>query len=291
MKFITSLFCLGLILGGCGLASFRSAEVDEDLSRVPGDTDAISGAADASAAPNSDGSQDTDEDISKIRESEANSLESFVELEEVPSASAWQTKQCSEGQQQTISQKLLFPQRKSCHFSSGDNLEKRAGYMQAYEKQQVVHNLPDNVVLCSMELTSQDQNLQYGDYLFLTLNDHILVASEIGWANFFLTDQGTKSWNWDTLKGQQHTPIEIGNQYGTPYCLGDTNCQVPKHDEAGPFAYGVQFAETNPEFYKSLELSKVLEFHLMVTGDDDHHDCFHTKFDLDLVINYVVPSK
>jgi hypothetical protein len=192
---------------------------------------------------------------------------------------------CQNGDYEVQTQRLNFNQRQECRFGAGDNLPRLGGFMQAKEEQTIALTLPEKTVLCGMELASPAQDLHYDDYLFLTLNQNVLVASEVGWADLLTVEgQTVKPWNWEALKGQDHAPVEGDALYGTPYCLGDEGCQVPMHDATGGFAYGLDFAAADQSFYDKLSTAQELAFTVIATGDDDDGDCDHSTFQLDLTL-------
>ncbi|SMF81238.1 hypothetical protein [Pseudobacteriovorax antillogorgiicola] len=187
----------------------------------------------------------------------------------------------------TFRQALPFPQTANCNFGQGLNMPTAAGVMTAHEKQTVSIELPQRSVVCSVDLKSASADLLYDDYFFVNLNQTILVASELGWAQFFDKAGDLISWNWDKVKGQAHAQVEQDpNLYGVQYCLADEACQVPGHDEQGSFALNLDMKKV-PVLAERLAEEKVLSFDVIATGDDDPDDCDHSDLTLNVSIEYV----
>jgi hypothetical protein len=192
---------------------------------------------------------------------------------------------CAEGNYEVQTQRLNFNQRQECRFGQGGNLGRLSGFMQAREKQAITLTLPENTVLCGFDLASPAQDLHYDDYLFLNLNQRVLVASETGWADLLTVEgQRFKNWDWSKLKGQDHAPVETDALYGTPYCHGDEDCQVPMHDATGGFQYQLDFAAVDKALYEEISESREMNFSVVATGDNNDGDCDHSTFQLDLAL-------
>lgn len=268
-------FCLQV---SCGISSFRTADDELDASRSDKE-DLLVGEADAIA-----------EEAGTIKEEIATVInQSIVSVVEEKADSSMELKLCSDGQVKEKTERLLFPKRKHCSFGAGDNLKPRSGYMQAREIDSILVELEEKTIICDMALISRSKELHYDDYMFFTLNDTILIASETGWADYFPTgENGLKTWNWNLLKGQAHAGVEASDQYGLQYCLGDANCLVPKHDEKGAFRYQISFVEGQEALFMEINKTRSLNFNLIATGDNNKGDCFHSDFDLDLNIKYAI---
>lgn len=187
---------------------------------------------------------------------------------------------------------LSFPARQSCQFASDQNLEPLGGSMQAFEISKAELSIDEKIhELCSISMRSRQDSFHYDDYMFFTLNNYVLIASESGWAQKLEAKdeaaQELKVWDWSKLKAQLHEPIETSDDYGKPYCLVDKNCELPSHDEQDSISWQAELPKT-----LRLELSENiaesgLSFKLVTTGDDDADDCFHSELTLDVSIGYV----
>ncbi|NRA65692.1 MAG: hypothetical protein HRU19_14480 [Pseudobacteriovorax sp.] len=181
---------------------------------------------------------------------------------------------------------LNFPARNGCGFGEGDNLEARDAYLQARTVESVTVDLPDNAVVCDVNINSQSSELQYDDFLFFTLNDTILVGSNDVLLQDFPYENQLYSWNWDEVKG-----LPIAQFDTAAYCLPDSNCIIPGHDSKGAFSLSFQSANENfAQIAVELFEKKQATFKLISTGDNDEGDCEHTDFNLDLNVEYVIPN-
>lgn len=181
---------------------------------------------------------------------------------------------------------LNFTERKQCPYELNDNLAAKSGVMTARNMQELNIELVPNAEICSFELLSSASDLHYDDYLFLTVNNIVLIASEQGWANLLPEQNKIKSWDWLTLKGKKHADIEQSAAYGKPYCYGDPACSLPKHDAVGNLRYTLSGKEFK-SFALETKMKNYAKFSVIATGDDDLDDCDHSTFKLTLRLNYV----
>ncbi len=185
---------------------------------------------------------------------------------------------------QKIQQNLNFEKREDCRFGQGDNLPIKDEFVTARESQTIAATLPQDSVVCDINLESVQADLHYDDFLFITLNNDILVASETGFANLFTPVNGLKPWDWLKLRGQSFA-LTKGAQQGVAYCLNDGNCTMPGHDEIGAFKYNVNLEEI-PAMAAKILNEKKMDFTVIATGDNDPADCDHSSFNLNLTVDF-----
>ncbi|MFW7378672.1 MAG: hypothetical protein ACOH5I_07695 [Oligoflexus sp.] len=256
MKIYLAFLSLSL-LSACGDSNFRSNNANSELE----------------PSPLGEANLEEGDDVRKVQSELDTSLEFRI---------------CAPEKVETVTHRVFFPERNECSFGVGDNLTQLAGHMQAMARENVVIPVEENIILCDLALESTAQDLHYDDYMFFTLNETVLIASEIGWADFFPNGSNNlKAWDWNLVKGQPHVGVETSDRYGVQYCLGDEACLVPKHDEPGPFRYQTNVATVQQGLFQSLEKAKEWTFSLITTGDDDAGDCYHTNYDLTLTIKYM----
>ena len=138
---------------------------------------------------------------------------------------------CSNATPISLVAPLKFIQRKDCSFGVDPNLSEEPGKFRAIESQSIAVVLPAIKELCSLSLKSMQAALHYDDYLFLTLNSRVIVSSEVKWLDLLDESNGFKTFDFLKLRDQKYDFVEKDPSYGTPFCYGDVDCQVPKHDE------------------------------------------------------------
>lgn len=260
------LFALSIVLQlgvGCGISSFKSLNDDPEGADV-GDED------DLPASGNLEG------------EVPSANLEN-IEKDFVVSNTLFAG--CSDPNLvQKIEQNLNFEERKDCSFGMNDNLPIKDRSVTARESQTIETSLPPDSVVCDINLKSAQANLHYDDFLFITLNNDILVASEVGFADLFAPVDGLKPWDWLKLRGQSFDLVQ-GDKEGITYCLNDEACVMPGHDATGAFSYSVDL-EGIPALATKILALGTMSFTAIATGDNDPADCDHSSFNLDLTVEY-----
>lgn len=191
--------------------------------------------------------------------------------------------QSKESELKQIETKLLYPERKDCRFDQEPNLERRDAFIQAYESTDQTISLPNNGIICEMQIASQPQaRLHYDDFLFFTIEDQVIFGSNNRVANYLPRKEGVFQWDFESMKGQP-----IGNFESPYHCLGGTeSCVLPPHDQAGPVDLSLRTADIAPISFLVAGKSDV-SAKLIATGDNDDEDCFHTELDLTVVIDYL----
>lgn len=187
---------------------------------------------------------------------------------------------------QTLTQPINFPERRDCSFGQGDNLPIRNGFVQAYFTEKAEVSLPENAVLCGIDIKSESAELRYDDYLFFSLNDLILASSNTELSAHFDKADTVYQWNWEKLKGQSFPNLD------QPYCLGSGTCVIPPTDSVGPFDLSFNAEDKSFQAVAGQALKeKSVTFSLTTTGDNDDGDCSHTDFNLSVNLSYAVISE
>ncbi|MGE0172052.1 MAG: hypothetical protein AB7T49_04675 [Oligoflexales bacterium] len=187
---------------------------------------------------------------------------------------------CSPSNTETLSQTLNFPASAECAFNQNGNLDRKNGFHQAISTQTLNVPIPANIVLCEINIESSVSDLRYDDFLIFTLDKYVLVGSNGNMMDLLQKDGNLYIWNFDKIKGQ---PADLDDTL-PPYCIG-ASCDVPGHDQAGPF--NVNFTTSEIRELANRQLGKnELDFSLITTGDDNDGDCEHTEFNLSLTLRY-----
>lgn len=189
---------------------------------------------------------------------------------------------CSNAVKKTLKQSIHFAEIQHCSWNSNGNLGRLDLHVQAIEGQKATIELPANAQLCELGIGSVATTIQYDDFMLLTLNNQVLLASNkellVG-----LQEEQTQAFAWDFAKVRGKA-IDFD---AAPYCLGDTSlCKIPVTDVRGAFQFNIDPDSLGKLASNSVD-KKNLEFALYATGDNDDRDCWHTAFTLDFTLNYV----
>jgi hypothetical protein len=187
---------------------------------------------------------------------------------------------CSDSNIQTLSETLKFPPSAECAFNQDGNLDRKNEFIQAQAVQTVKIPVPANIVLCSIEIKSSVDSLRYDDFLVFTMDKYVLVGSNGNMMNHLQKDGNLFIWDFEKVKGQ---PADLDDTL-PPYCIGAA-CDVPGHDQTGPFNVDFQSAEISELANRQIGKNE-FSFSLITTGDDNDGDCEHTEFDLSLTLRY-----
>ncbi len=183
---------------------------------------------------------------------------------------------------QTLNTTLNFPPRQNCSFGANGNGGPVNGFHMARETQEAMISLPANAVICGMARFSSGltSEITYDDFMFLTLDDYVLVSTSTSLVSLLATDNNLRVWDWSRIYTQafENTP--------TPYCLGGS-CTFPGHDQTGPISLDFQSQELSALSAKLLNKTEA-SLKVIVTGDNDNGDCEHSGFDIDIELDYIV---
>ncbi len=132
-----------------------------------------------------------------------------------------------------ISHQLTFTEQKGCKFGEFPNLEPSDQRLQAIEIQ--THSIagPEDGVICNITISSlPDTQIRYDDYLFIILEDTVLIGSNSSIVSLLNSEDGIYKWDFSRMVGKSVTDINTD-----PYCIGGvTQCIVPPHEQSGPIS-------------------------------------------------------
>ena len=199
----------------------------------------------------------------------------------------------------SLEQELFYPERMDCSFKpkrhhrhhyhsdtlddlTEGNLHRKDRYLQAREWQTRQVELPENAVICGMEIVSKQDQIQYDDFLIFTIDDRILMLSNNELLRKMPKKDGVYHWDFDAIKGRKY------GFDGDRYCLGnDSSCIFPGHDKQGSVNFSVGTSAI-AAVSASLQGQTTYNFSAIATGDNDDEDCWHTDLELDVKIRYVL---
>ena len=198
---------------------------------------------------------------------------------------------CENFPKEYVDQEFFFPEREDCswgrwknrrNLGPDDNLWKKNYYLQAREVQTHTLDIPKFAVLCELEVSSHtDDNIQYDDFLVLTLNDYILMLSNHLLLREMPVENDFYFWDFSKIKGKYY------EFHGDRFCFeGYQSCEFPGHDVPGPVDFFLDTDSLSP-LASILEKEEELKFNVIATGDNDRGDCWHTDLFLNIKSNYV----
>ena len=270
MRHLVQIIVIAGFAASCGISSFKvTEELEQEGAEVGGGRDLPASSGEAQAGQ--DASSDDFSSIDSVKQEYVVGNALFAGCKDPAKV-------------QTLQQNLNFQKRENCSFGEGDNLERKNNFVTARESQTIKANLPENSVVCDIQLASSQADLHYDDFLFITLNDDILVASEVGFADLFEPVNGLKPWDWTKIVDKPFSLAE-GATKGMPYCLNDVACAIPGHDQTGAFSYSVNIEQVPALAAKVINEGK-MDFTVIATGDDNDADCDHSSFNLNLEVKY-----
>jgi hypothetical protein len=194
-----------------------------------------------------------------------------------------------------LTRDLYYPERENCLFSQDPNkpneygnLCRREGYLQARFVQSQSLQLPVGSIVCGLNLEATTQELQYDDFIAITIDmgarQYLLMASNNYLLRHMPLVQGdVYLWDFEAVRGQ---PYEFE---GGRFCIGGTGiCEFPPHDKRGHVSYKAS-ANSIATLSAHLSASNDFKVSLIATGDNDDGDCWHTPLNLNATVTYVVP--
>lgn len=191
---------------------------------------------------------------------------------------------------------------KVCNFAEANkvskdgNLSMRNVYLRSRYTQNQIIDLPANAVICDMDIESPEQNFNYDDVFFLTLNQSILASNHKKALKEVLspeivthggTGRNISLYTYDWLKLRNTFFANVANDF----CLGEeqnlSTCQWPVTQEYGKLKLKFDSEILIRLSQKQIANQQKLSF--VITGDDDpKSDCYHQRLDLNLQIKYFV---
>ena len=182
----------------------------------------------------------------------------------------------------TSTTNLDFPPTQNCPFGEGDNLSKRQAYYQARVEVARTFNTPADSIICSFQLISKTEDIQYDDVVVITLNDYILATSNKSIYPNSVPPRNISKWSFDNVRG---TPMP----FETPQsCIGEPEsvCKMPGHDRRGGFELSFEGNVLAP-LSAQLMGKEEKKLSVITLGDNDEGDCEHTGIEFDVVYTYI----
>lgn len=179
---------------------------------------------------------------------------------------------------------IKFAARENCSWNQNGNLDRKQGFIQAFEKADQLVSMPANSVVCELDLNSAPTaQLHYDDFLFFSVENHVIFGTNNEAAQKLAKKDEIFQWDFEKVKGQA-----INNFEAAAYCLAaGQRCQLPPHDQRGPVSIDLTAEETAPIAFQIADGRTELKFTLAATGDNDDRDCYHTELDLNVNIKYL----
>lgn len=196
---------------------------------------------------------------------------------------------CKNSDVKTSTHSLFFPERVDCTWTgetpvgnlTPGNLGRVQGQLQARESQTETVSLPEGAVICGMNISSQQDEIRYDDFLAIKLENYLLMISNSELLRDMPMNQGVYTWDFDAIKMKPY------GFEGGRYCLSDSKCSFPGHDTAGEVEFMVGTDAIAAVSAKIPNQTK-LDFTITATGDNDDEDCWHTDIGLDVAIEYAI---
>jgi hypothetical protein len=183
-----------------------------------------------------------------------------------------------------------------CEFSSGDNWGIRNTYMQARYEQQKKLQLPDNAVICDLEMKTDLQRFKYDDVFVFNYNNFVLATNNKS-ALLSTTPPEARlplgagaqvpvyKYDWLKLRGASFANV------ADDFCLGSdqnlANCSWPVTEQTGNIVFS--FDEKILIALGLTAKSDNQTFSFVITGDNDPNlDCYHEELSFDMTVKYYV---
>ncbi len=186
-----------------------------------------------------------------------------------------------------------------CDFGINDNLPTANTFMQARYEQKQKLQLPENAVICDVDMNTNLQRFIYDDIFVFSYNNFILATnnksallSTTAPETTLLIDAGegvdVYKYNWLKLRGASFRNV------ADDFCLGgDQNlaqCSWPITEQPGNIVMSF-----DQKLLIALGLtanSSNQTFSFVITGDNDLElDCFHEKLAFNMKVSYYIKNK
>lgn len=191
-----------------------------------------------------------------------------------------------------------------CEFATDNNTEYKGNlttkneYLRARYTQDRGIELPAGAVICDMEIESAEQDFNYDDVFFLSLNNYVLASNHKSELTKVLSQEVVRHsrsgrdislYAYDWLKVRDTFFENVENDF----CVGSdqnlSSCQWPISEQ-----YGKIKLKFDPEILVRLSEKKQnarQSLSFVITGDDNKDsDCYHQRLDLGLEIKYYIPE-
>tara|TARA_B100001248_G_C27398872_1_gene468110 strand:+ start:7527 stop:8393 length:867 start_codon:yes stop_codon:yes gene_type:complete len=203
---------------------------------------------------------------------------------------------CENSPWQSLNTSITFPSyQNGCAYNQNGNLGPRNGFVQARYEHIVPMNIPDNAIICDLDMQTQTSTMYYDDHLIVALNNYVLSSSNLNYIEDGLlvpvlnsdTQETLYKYDWAQMVG---APWRQGGNHNVVYCLGEdsgnSSCQIPLTQNTGSFKVDID----EDALQTIIGLSNVgsnHKFKLVVTGDNDL-DCISSEFSFNVNIKYVI---
>lgn len=133
-----------------------------------------------------------------------------------------------------------------CPFGQNDNnsATNGNGKFTARIERKFPIDIPADRQVCGMKASGQEQNLEYDDHLFLTLNENLLISTG-GIPNGGPTkgNNGFLLYEWEKFRGK--------GLPGSRFCAEGVTCKAPETQQLGKFSFELS-DEANKRLFSSL---------------------------------------
>jgi len=171
----------------------------------------------------------------------------------------------------------------ACEWGENGNLDAENGYLTARVEQTRSLDLPDDVVVCDMELSfagevGLEQDIIYDDNFIFVFNEVVLASSYAPWIEMLPQDGALYIYDWDVIAGAEN----LFDDSIPTYCLGEeaglAECDIPPPETTGPIVLSFDTSLTSELSYRAIE-AEAYDFTFIATGDNDADtDCAHETF-------------
>lgn len=193
---------------------------------------------------------------------------------------------CEKGAKQPLTEQINFPRTVpgSCPWGENDNLLAMNAHSTARVEQTSELKLPTNAVICSLDISTADnQNNKYDDQFLIHLNQKLLVSSSKIIIQPLTESDGFYEYDWKKLRGHNWN---IGA--GGKYCLDMSRCTIPKTESVGPLSFAIPTSAA-AKLSALIHNQQNATFTMVTVGDDNRDtDCFHRKLLLNVTGTYVI---
>lgn len=198
---------------------------------------------------------------------------------------------CGQLSPQTFTEEITFPatSKGQCGWNENNNLSPRDGFLRARVEQTVPLTIPAGGFLCSLNISTKDQQtFVYDDHFLIALNDKVLSSSNQKFIDQLEEKDSLRQYEWDRMHQGMASNYPRKDQWNsrTIYCAG-TSCLLPPTQQSGTLK--ILISDT-----VSAQLSSVInqdtkaELKVVTFGDDDGGaDCYHSGFHLTVTGTYV----
>ena len=183
-----------------------------------------------------------------------------------------------------------------CEFSQNGNLGTKNTRMQARYEQQQKLQLPNNAVICDLDMQTDLQRFQYDDVFVFNYNNFVLATNNKTALMDTTPPEGKLSlgagtevpvykYDWLKLRGAGFDNV------ADDFCLGDdqnlANCSWPITEQSGNIVFSF-----DQKILIALGLTATSNnqtFSFVITGDNDlEKDCYHEELSFDMNVTYYV---